>query len=158
MDIFDKLIHDFRSSSAWVELLILLVCLLLAYTVVRWWGRNLKERERVSPIWFGSKPLDGAMLPMLALMTLFHSGMGLHRKSAIVLAWLLSALLFGALHLPTYGWNLIQCFAVIGSARLVLSLAYLWTKNLWASAGAHLLNDWALFGLALLLTGLPAQH
>lgn len=68
MDIFDKLIHDFHSSSAWMELLILLVCLLLAYAVVRWWGRNLKERERVSPIWFGSKPLDGAMLPMLALI------------------------------------------------------------------------------------------
>ena len=98
------------------------------------------------------------MLPLLALMTLFHSHIGLSRRSAIVLAWLLSALLFGALHLPTYGWNFVQCFAVIGSARLVLSLAYLWTKNLWVSAGAHILNDWALFGLALLLSALPAQY
>ncbi|MDR2296756.1 MAG: CPBP family intramembrane metalloprotease [Comamonas sp.] len=98
------------------------------------------------------------MLPMLALMTLFYSRLGLSRKSAIVLAWLVSALLFGALHLPTYGWNFIQCFAIIGSARLVLSLAYLWTKNLWVSAGAHILNDWALFGTSLLLAMLPAQY
>lgn len=98
------------------------------------------------------------MLPMLALMTLFHSRLGRSRRSAIVLAWLLSALLFGALHLPTYGWNFVQCFIVIGSARLVLSLAYLWTKNLWVSAGAHVLNDWALFGLFLLAARLPVQH
>ncbi len=97
------------------------------------------------------------MLPMLALMTLFHSRMRMSRRSAIVLAWLLSALLFGALHLPTYGWNFVQCLVVIGSARLVLSLAYLWTRNLWVSTGAHILNDWALFGLPLLLTGLAVQ-
>ncbi|MDR0216805.1 MAG: CPBP family intramembrane metalloprotease [Comamonas sp.] len=96
------------------------------------------------------------MLPLLALMTLFHSRMGLSRRAAIILAWLLSAMLFGALHLPTYGWNLVQCLVVIGSARLVLSLAYLWTKNLWVSAGAHILNDWTLFGLSLLTAGLSA--
>lgn len=96
------------------------------------------------------------VLPLLALMALFHGPLGLSRRNAIVLAWLLSALIFGALHLPTYGWNLVQSFLVIGSARLVLSLAYLWTKNLWVSAGAHILNDWALFGLGLLLSGLAA--
>lgn len=93
------------------------------------------------------------ILPMLALMTLFHRHLGMTRKSAIVLAWLLSALIFGALHLPTYGWNFVQCFVVIGSARLVLSLAYLWTRNLWVSACAHIINDWTLFGLSLLLIG-----
>lgn len=98
------------------------------------------------------------MLPLLALLTLFHSALGLSRRTAIVLAWLLSALMFGALHLPTYNWNVVQSFVVIGTARLVLSVAYLWTKNLWVSAGAHILNDWALFGLALLLAALPAQY
>jgi len=52
--------------------------------------------------------------------------------------------MFGALHLPTYDWNFAQCFIIIGTARLVLSLAYIKTKNLWVSAGAHILNDWFL--------------
>ncbi|MBS0455629.1 MAG: CPBP family intramembrane metalloprotease [Proteobacteria bacterium] len=91
------------------------------------------------------------ILPMLAFMTLFHGPMGLARPKAIALAWLLSALLFAALHLPTYQWNFAQCFAVIGAARLVLSLGYLWTRNIWVSTGAHILNDWSLFGLALAL-------
>lgn len=90
------------------------------------------------------------ILPMLALMTLFHRRLGMSRFAAIAIAWLLSALLFGALHLPTYGWDFVQCFVVIGSARLVLSLAYLKTRNIWVSAGAHIINDWVMFGMGLL--------
>ena len=90
------------------------------------------------------------ILPMLALMTLFHHRLGMSRIAAIFIAWMLSAVLFGALHLPTYGWDFVQCFVIIGSARLVLSLAYLKTRNIWVSAGAHIINDWTLFGSGLL--------
>ena len=38
---------------------------------------------------------------------------------------------------------------VIGSARLVLTLAYIKTKNIWVSYGAHLINDWTLFELLI---------
>jgi hypothetical protein len=48
----------------------------------------------------------------------------------------------------------VQSFVIIGSARLVLSLAYMKTKNLWVSTGAHILNDWSLLGLSLLGAGL----
>ncbi|RYE67123.1 MAG: CPBP family intramembrane metalloprotease, partial [Oxalobacteraceae bacterium] len=71
-----------------------------------------------------------------------------------LLAWLLSAVVFGLAHLPTYGWNLVQCLVVIGSARLVLTLAYLKTKNIWVSFGAHVINDWTLFGTGLLMGGM----
>ena len=66
------------------------------------------------------------------------------------LAWLISAVWFGAAHLPTYGWNLAQAMIVIGGARLVLSLAFIRSKNLWVSAGAHILNDWSIFTVALI--------
>ncbi len=85
------------------------------------------------------------MLPFLALMTLFTTRAGWSRRAAIVAAWWISALIFGMAHLPTYQWNWVQCVVVIGSARLVLSLAYLWTRNLWVSTLAHVLNDWTLF-------------
>ncbi|MGD9812090.1 MAG: CPBP family glutamic-type intramembrane protease, partial [Sphingobium sp.] len=54
------------------------------------------------------------------------------------------------IHLPTYNWNILQCLILIGGARLVLTLAYIKTKNLWVCTGAHILNDWATFGLAIL--------
>jgi uncharacterized protein len=94
------------------------------------------------------------MLPLLALLALFSGRMQLSRRRAVVAAWLITAVLFGMVHLPTYGWNWAQCILIIGSARLVLSLAYLWTCNLWVSTLAHILNDWTLFGTSLLVTAL----
>lgn len=92
------------------------------------------------------------LLPFLALLQWLLHRPGISRRWAIVLAWLLSALPFALAHLPTYDWNLLQCLVIIGSARLVLTLAYLATRNVWTSTGAHVLNDWTLFAISLYLT------
>jgi uncharacterized protein len=83
--------------------------------------------------------------------------LGASRKGAIVGAWLISSLLFGLIHLPTYDWNLVQCIVVIGTARLVLTLAWILTKNIWVSTGAHIINDFALLTLGVVGAGLAAQ-
>lgn len=49
-----------------------------------------------------------------------------------------------------------QCIVVIGSARLVLTWAYIYTKNLWVSTGAHIINDWLIMGTTVILTPLAA--
>lgn len=90
------------------------------------------------------------ILPFLAILQFAYARMGLSRRKAVVVAWLLSSLLFGLVHLPTYNWNWVQCIVVIGSARLVLTLAYLKTKNIWVSTGAHIINDWSIFMLVIL--------
>jgi uncharacterized protein len=90
------------------------------------------------------------ILPLLACLWLLHTRWGGARKTALVVAWLASAVPFALVHLPTYNWNWVQCLVVIGGARLVLSLAYLATRNLWVSTGAHVLNDWVLFGVGVL--------
>jgi membrane protease YdiL (CAAX protease family) len=90
-------------------------------------------------------------------MTLLSSRFGVGRKGAIVGAWLVSSLLFGLIHLPTYDWNWIQCIVVIGSARLVLTLPWILTKNIWVCTGAHIINDWLLFGGGLLGAGLVGK-
>jgi len=95
------------------------------------------------------------ILPFLALLWALHTRLRMKRRTALLLAWLLSALPFALLHLPTYQWDLMQCLVIIGTARLVLSLAYLFSRNLWVSTGAHVLNDWMLFGAGLLLGSLP---
>lgn len=89
------------------------------------------------------------ILPFLALLYLGATKLGWNRKVTIVVAWVATAILFGAIHLPTYDWNVVQCFVIIGSARIILMVPYLITKNVWVSAGAHILNDWLQFGIGL---------
>ncbi|MCU0713383.1 MAG: CPBP family intramembrane metalloprotease [Pirellula sp.] len=84
------------------------------------------------------------VIPMLALLHLLVARGGLSRNAGVCWAWLGTAILFALLHLSTYQWDFAQCILIIGTARLVLSMAYIKTKNLWVSAGAHILNDWIL--------------
>jgi uncharacterized protein len=86
------------------------------------------------------------MLPFLAILAFAHTQVGLPRRHAVLWAGGVSTLLFSAAHLPTYDWNVAQCFVVIGAARVALTLAYLRTKNLWVSVGAHVLMDWTALG------------
>lgn len=90
------------------------------------------------------------VIPFLAALALVGR-IGLQRRAALVVASLVAALFFAALHFPTYQWHVLQTVLIIGSARLVLLGAYLTTKNLWASVIAHILNDWTLFAVAVLL-------
>lgn len=97
------------------------------------------------------------LLPFLALMYWLVIGLGVGRRRAIIVAWLVSSLVFGLIHLPTYDWNLIQCVLVIGVARMVLTLPWIMTKNIWVSTGAHIINDWTLFGMVLLGTSIAIK-
>ncbi|WP_202802678.1 CPBP family intramembrane glutamic endopeptidase [Alcanivorax hongdengensis] len=103
---------------------------------------------RTVPQLFGEEVLT--VLPFLAILSLAHDRLNLSRGRSLLLAWLLSSILFGLVHLPSYNWNLLQCLLIIGSARLVLSLAYIKTKNIWVSTGAHIINDWAIFSVVIL--------
>jgi hypothetical protein len=90
------------------------------------------------------------IVPFLALLHYLTRKVGLSTRAAVISAWLVTAVWFAAIHLPTYNWNIAQCLILIGGARLVLTLAYLKTKNLWVCTGAHIINDWATFILALI--------
>lgn len=94
------------------------------------------------------------VLPFLALLTWLAGPLGWPRRRAIVGAWGASALLFGALHLPTYGWNVAQSLVIISASRMVLWIAYLRTRNLSVASLAHIANDWLLLGVAFLLGAL----
>lgn len=98
------------------------------------------------------------LLPFLALLQWFTRNLGMGRKAGIIGAWLVSSLVFGLIHLPTYDWNFVQCIVIIGSARMVLTLPWILTKNIWVSTGAHIINDWLLFGMGILGAGLAAAN
>lgn len=95
------------------------------------------------------------ILPLLAILWFATARLGQGRRAGIVLAVVGSSLIFGAAHLPTYDWHVAQCFGVIGVARVVLTMAYLWTHNLWVSAGAYILNDWSKFTLGFIFSHVP---
>lgn len=84
------------------------------------------------------------ILPFLAVLAFCRAQVGMGRNASVIVAWLASAVAFGLVHLPTYDWNVVQCLVVIGSARLILTWAYVWSKNVWVSTGAHIINDWTL--------------
>lgn len=93
------------------------------------------------------------ILPLLAILWFCVRRLKLSRRVGLVFAVMLSTAFFAAAHLPTYNWNVIQCFGGIGMARLVLTAAFLVTRNLWVSAGAHMINDWTEFLLGPVLRG-----
>jgi len=94
------------------------------------------------------------ILPLLAVLWLCVRKFDLSRRLGLVIAVIVSTLWFAAIHLPTYNWNIIQCLAGIGTARLVLTMAFLVTRNLWVSSGAHIVNDWTEFLLPAVLGSL----
>ncbi|WP_138159475.1 CPBP family intramembrane glutamic endopeptidase [Peptoniphilus catoniae] len=75
----------------------------------------------------------------------YHKLKGLNKGVALIIAWLVSSIIFGALHLPTYNYNLEQSLIVISSIRFALSLAYILRKNLLVSYIIHLLYDGIIF-------------
>lgn len=97
------------------------------------------------------------ILPLLAVLWFCVQKLKLNKTVALVIAVVVSTAWFASMHLPTYEWNYLQCFAIIGSARLVLTAAYLLTRNLWVSAGAHIINDWSIFILSFAGSHMPIQ-
>ena len=143
----------------------------VGYAVMKWHGAhanpatsliaNMSGTDLV--LWFAKTvpQLLGeelvTIVPMLALMTFLHVRLKWSRMASIVTAWVATAVMFGALHLPTYSWDFMQCIVIIGSARMLLTLAYLKTKNLWVSTGAHIINDWSMFAVGLMGVGAHVQ-
>ncbi|WP_340006606.1 CPBP family glutamic-type intramembrane protease [Paenibacillus sp. FSL K6-0276] len=101
---------------------------------------------KMIPMLFGEELIT--ILPFLVILAFGVKKLKMSRKSAIILACVGSAILFGAYHLQTYNWNSVQAIIGIGIARIVLLYPYLKTKNIWTSFIVHVMNDWTLFGLA----------
>jgi len=95
------------------------------------------------------------ILPLLAVMWVCFSRLGWSRGWSLLAGVVVSTAWFAAMHLPTYDWNLVQCFGGIGAARLVLTAAYLVTRNMAVSIGAHIVNDWTMFVIGFAGSHLP---
>lgn len=82
-----------------------------------------------------------AIVPFLFVLMVCYKSFSMSRKSSIVIAWLISSLIFGLYHIPSYDGNIAQAILVIGVSRLFLTFTYLRYKNIWASYTTHVFWD-----------------
>lgn len=94
-----------------------------------------------------------AIVPFLFILAICYKLFSLQRKTSIIIAWILSSLIFGLYHLPSYNWHIAQVILAIAVSRIILTIPYLRYKNIWASYICHLC--WDLIPLlAALFSGL----
>lgn len=61
-----------------------------------------------------------------------------------IFALILSSVIFGAMHISTYDFNLLQAVLIISIIRTGLSLSYVLSKNLSVTYIIHIIYDWSL--------------
>ena len=99
--------------------------------------------------WSAVQLLGEEIFTILILLAVF-AGLDrvVSRKAALCGGVLVASVVFACIHLPTYQWNVAQAFLGLVPVRIILLMPFIITRNIWASAGAHILNDWAIFALA----------
>jgi len=61
---FTQKLSQIEARSVWIEIVVLIGCVLLAWAVSRWFGRDQPKDS----IWFGQRTIDGLLMPLLALV------------------------------------------------------------------------------------------
>ena len=63
------------------------------------------------------------------------------------LAIIVSSVIFGAMHLSTYNFNILQAVLIISIIRTGLTMSYVLSKNLSVTYLIHIIYDWSLIGI-----------
>lgn len=66
-----------------------------------------------------------------------------------IVAIIVSSFIFGAMHISTYNFNILQAVLVISIIRTGLSMSYVLSKNLTVTYLIHIIYDWTLIGIYL---------
>ena len=61
---FTQKLSQIEARSVWIEIAILIGCVLVAWGLSRWFGRDQPKDS----IWFGQRTIDGLLFPLLALV------------------------------------------------------------------------------------------
>lgn len=72
---------------------------------------------------------------------------GKHKFLKTTLAIIVSSVIFGAMHLSTYNFNILQAVLIISIIRTGLSMSYVLSKNLSVTYLIHIIYDWSLIGI-----------
>lgn len=84
------------------------------------------------------------LVPFLLVLTLLYDKTS-NRKLSIVIAALVSVLLFGLVHIYSYNGHIIQILLIQGIGSLIFLFTYIKTKNILVSYIMHLALDFLAF-------------
>ncbi|QHJ01197.1 mechanosensitive ion channel [Xylophilus rhododendri] len=84
MQALQKLIADFHASDPWLGLLLLALCLAVAWLLAKRLGRG--QSQGAASVWFGRHTADGLMFPLLALLLVYaaRTGVALYRPAFVL--------------------------------------------------------------------------
>ncbi|MDZ4075920.1 MAG: mechanosensitive ion channel [Hylemonella sp.] len=141
-----NLLHDLGGARVWVEVLVLLACLALAYGVARYARRG----HGADSVWFGRHVFDGLLFPVLALVLIYAARHGVAQVQPV-------AVLKVALPIFT-SLAAIRLFVRVLGASFPQSSAVKLTESLvsWLAWGAAVL--WITGLLPAVLDELDAIH
>lgn len=90
------------------------------------------------------------ILPLIILVSLLVHKTKISKKIAVVIATIVTAIMFGSLHLPTYQWNLFQCFGIIALSRVPFTIASLKSDSIISGIICHISYDWVMFAVMII--------
>lgn len=61
---FNEKLGQIHAQNVWIQLGVLAACIVVAWAICRWFGRDQPEDS----IWFGERVFDGLLFPLLALL------------------------------------------------------------------------------------------
>lgn len=82
-------------------------------------------------------------IPLIIVTAYLYKSIG--RKAAIVVAIIISQIIFSLIHIPAYGFSILFLLIAIGLESIALPLVYIRSKNLMLCYLVHLIFDlWAI--------------
>jgi small-conductance mechanosensitive channel len=89
---FNRLLQEWDQAVVWVEFLVLLGCLALAWGVTRYIGQRVEGADgpdetdaKHGSVWFGRHTIDGLMFPLLAMVLIYAARYGLDLYQTVLL-------------------------------------------------------------------------
>lgn len=81
------------------------------------------------------------IIPFLFVMNKFDFK---SEKLKIIVAVIVSSVIFGLMHLSTYNFNFLQAILIISIIRIGLTMSYIISKNLTVTYLVHIIYDWGI--------------
>ncbi|WP_346939973.1 type II CAAX prenyl endopeptidase Rce1 family protein [uncultured Clostridium sp.] len=84
-------------------------------------------------------------LPLLIFVSLLVHKTKISQSKAVMISTIVTAIIFGAIHLPTYQWNIFQCFLVVALTRIPFTIVSLKSDSIISGIIGHIVFDWMIF-------------
>lgn len=84
-------------------------------------------------------------VPLVIIVSLLIHKTKISKSKAVIISTILTAIIFGAIHLPTYQWNLFQCFVVVALTRIPFTIVSLKSDSMITGIAGHIVFDWIIF-------------